>query len=128
MGVVLDPANSSAPAFPLTVLVTVPSVVEPFLNAALTDAAVKALGSSSKPKVVVGPDSVIVNVVSAEVMATARGVPLSVAGGEPHVDQVPGTVFFERTSENVAVWVPLVRDGAGVLSLPEIARTLVPLV
>jgi hypothetical protein len=69
----------------------------------------KGLGSTSTPNVVAGWDSVKVTLVAPSVHNTL-GVLLSVAGGEFHVAQEPGTVAACIGEENVTVCLPSVVD------------------
>ena len=106
IGVVLEAAARSAPALPLAVRETVPSVVDPFMNVAVISNAPKLLGSISKPNLNAGVDKLRVSELTLIALKT-RGVELSVFGGEPQLPHPPpGTVAAVTVGEKVTVCPP----------------------
>ena len=70
-------------------------------------------GSISKPKVVAAGLNVMVRAVWSIGEARTSGVAVSVSGGIPQADHVPGTANCVRGAEKVNVWPPLTSEVTG---------------
>src|SRR5262245_56572054 len=89
--VVVDAANSRAPALPSTSNAICPTWVTPLKKTAVIGNRPIGAGWASRPNVNSGLSVVIISEVKASVQRT-RGVALSVSGGDPQLDQVVGVV------------------------------------
>ena len=110
IGVVPDSSIRRAPLYGM-LWVTVPRSVEPLKNDTVIEDGPTFAGSSSKPKVFDGLESVMVSAVWLMAVASTRtGVP-SVWGGAPQTVQPLKPTFNPvRLVENVRVWPPPERD------------------
>lgn len=103
--VVVEAPNNRAPPFPSTFKVIVPTRFEPLKKLAEIVETTLVFGWASSPKMVKG----FVDVKDSDVrplVQRTRGAKLSVLGGDPHDDQVVGTVSATRGISNETVSVP----------------------
>src|SRR5262249_24067147 len=105
--VVVVAADNLAPALASTLRVIEPSETPPSNNSAVKDVA--ALFCSSSKANVSASRNVKVAVVCPMDQST-RGVLLSVSGGDPHADHVPGTVSNANGISKFTVCAPSVID------------------